>query len=75
MSVAKHFYLGERVSMELRVEYFNIFNRVALCGADNNTNDIGSRFGIVSGNGTLGSFTPCQNFPPRQGQGFLKVQF
>jgi Carboxypeptidase regulatory-like domain len=74
MSVAKHFSLGERVSMELRVEYFNIFNRVTICGADNNTNDSGF-FGVVSGNGTPGSFTPCQQNSPRQGQGFLKVQF
>ena len=75
MALAKHFYVGERVSLELRMEYFNIFNRVAICGADNNTNDIGSTFGFVSGNGVPGSYTPCQGNNPRRGQGFIKIQF
>lgn len=75
MGLAKHLYLGERFSMELRMEYFNIFNRVTICGADNNTNDIGSTFGLVNSNGSAGSYTPCQNNTPRHGQLFLKIQF
>jgi hypothetical protein len=75
MSLAKHLYLGERFSMELRMEYFNIFNRVTICGADNNTNDIGSTFGLVNSNGSVGSYSPCQNNTPRHGQLFLKLQF
>jgi Carboxypeptidase regulatory-like domain len=75
MGLAKHFYVGERVSLELRMEYFNVFNRVAICGADNNTNDIGSTFGLVNSNGSVGSYTPCQNNNPRRGQGFIKIQF
>lgn len=75
MGLAKHFYFGERVSAELRMEYFNIFNRVAICGADNNTNDIGATFGLVNSNGAAGSYTPCQGNTPRHGQAFLKIQF
>ena len=75
MGLAKHFYFGERVTAELRMEYFNIFNRVAICGADNNTNDIGATFGLVNSNGAPGSYTPCQNNTPRHGQAFLKIQF
>lgn len=69
MGLVKRFYFGERVSAQLRMEYFNIFNRVAICGADNNVSDIGSGFGLVSPG------FPCQNNTPRHGQAFLKIQF
>jgi hypothetical protein len=71
MGLGKHFYFGEHVTAELRVEFFNIFNRVMVGGADNNTNDIGSTFGLVCG----GTRTCQGNNSPRQGQGFLKISF
>jgi hypothetical protein len=66
VGLAKHLYLGERVTAEFRVEFFNVLNRVLICGPDTTLSD-GSSFGVVSG--------PCQNNTPRQGQAFLKISF
>ena len=78
LALAKHFYFGERVVFELRMEYSNILNRVQICGIDNNFNDGTKSFGFVNptgnGAGTAAS-NPCQNNSPRHGQIFLKVTF
>lgn len=70
MGLAKRFFFGERVTAELRMEFFNILNRMQICGVgqglDNNVND-GSGFGVIPG--------PCQANTPRQGQAFFKVSF
>jgi hypothetical protein len=51
--------LAEQLELELRFEFFNIFNRVQFCDPDGNYSDI-----------TSGAFgrTSCQNNTPRQGQ-------
>jgi hypothetical protein len=71
IGLAKHFFFGERLTAELRVEFFNILNRMQICGVgqglDNNVNDGAGRFGLISG--------PCQANTPRQGQAFFKVSF
>jgi hypothetical protein len=75
-ALAKHFYFGERVTAELRMEYLNLFNRMQICGPDTGVND-GANFGLVSPttvNGVLVS-SPCQANTPRQGQIFLKLSF
>ena len=80
IGLAKHFYFGERVNAELRVEFFNVLNRMQVCGVgqsagtDNNFDDGPNRFGIVAPNGSGGSST-CQANTPRQGQAFFKVSF
>lgn len=70
IGLAKRFFFGERVTAELRMEFFNILNRMQICGVgqglDNNVNDVGS-FGVIHG--------PCQGNTPRQGQAFFKVSF
>jgi hypothetical protein len=71
VGLAKQFFFGEHVRAELRVEFFNILNRMQICGVgqglDNNVNDGSTRFGIIS--------SRCQANTPRQGQAFFKVSF
>jgi hypothetical protein len=84
IALAKHFYFGERVTAELRIEFFNIFNRVIVCGPDTSLPDGPNRFGYINANGNgpfsasnpLGPTNPCQAAPgPRQGQAFFKLSF
>jgi hypothetical protein len=76
IGLSKHFYFGEHVNAELRMEFFNLLNRMQICGPDASFNDGPGRFAFVSPNGSGGSST-CQNgnTPPRQGQAFFKVSF
>jgi hypothetical protein len=77
VGLAKHFYFGERVSAELRMEFFNVLNRMQVCSngsVDTNFGDGPGKFGFVSPNGNGGSNT-CQGNTPRQGQAFFKVTF
>ena len=74
VGLAKHFHFTERVEAELRMEFFNVFNRVVECTPDLNFNDGPGRFGVINANGNGGS-NPCQNNAPRQGQAFFKVRF
>jgi len=76
IGLAKHFYFGEHVTAELRMEFFNVLNRMQICGPDSNLPDGPGNFGLVNPNGSGGSST-CQNSntPPRQGQAFFKVSF
>lgn len=76
IAVAKQFFFGERVNAELRMEFFNILNRMQLCGGPNSPNNAldtsvtdGSNFGLLSPGG------PCQANAPRQGQVYLTVRF
>jgi hypothetical protein len=77
LALAKHFYFGERVTAELRVEFTNILNRMQLCGPNTNVDD--PNFGRVGSNGTIvngvNGINPCQSNTPRQGQAFFKVSF
>lgn len=74
IGLAKHFYFGERVNAELRMEFFNVLNRMQVCGPDTNLPDGPGNFGLVNPNGSGGSST-CQSNTPRQGQAFFKVSF
>jgi hypothetical protein len=74
IALAKHFYFGERVTGELRIEFFNIFNRVISCTPDTSLSDGPSYFGYVNPNGSPGS-NPCQGNTPRQGQAYFKLSF
>jgi hypothetical protein len=76
-ALAKHFYFGERVSAELRMEFFNVLNRFQTgydgplhnCTPNTTFSDGPGIFGLINGG------TPCQSNRPRQGQAFFKVQF
>ena len=77
IGLGKHFYFGEKVSAELRMEFFNIFNRAQICGfgnTDTNVSDGAGAFGYdnISSPGVP---APCQGNTPRHGQAFFKVTF
>jgi hypothetical protein len=81
LALAKHFYLGERMTFELRMEYANIFNRMQVCGSgsvDTNVLDGAGVFGILNhtvlSDGKV-TYNACQGNSPRQGQIFLKFSF
>jgi Carboxypeptidase regulatory-like domain len=79
-ALAKHLYVGERVSVELRMEYFNLLNRLYVCGPDTGVDD-GTHFGLVN----PGTFNvngqnitvsqACQGNTPRQGEAYLRLTF
>ncbi|HTS13338.1 MAG TPA: TonB-dependent receptor [Candidatus Limnocylindrales bacterium] len=75
LAFAKHFFLGDRVSAELRVEYFNLFNRFLVGNClDENSNDSLAAGG--NGNfGLEGLGSVCQGNSPRQGQAYFTVRF
>jgi hypothetical protein len=68
VGIAKHFYFTERVNMEIRGEFFNVFNRMQICGPDVGVDD-GANFGIVSPG------SACQANSPRQGLINAKITF
>lgn len=74
LALAKHFYAGERVNMELRMEFFNVLNREQICTPDTTVTDGVNNFGYVQPNGNGGS-NACQANTPRQGQAYFKIQF
>jgi len=74
LALAKRFFLGERVSMELRMEYYNILNRMQICGPDLGVDDGPLNFGYISPNGA-GINQACQANSPRNGQVLLRLEF
>jgi hypothetical protein len=74
LALAKRFYAGERVNMELRMEFFNVLNRMQVCTPDDTVTDGTNNFGFVQPNGRGGS-SPCQGNTPRQGQAYFKISF
>jgi hypothetical protein len=73
LAVAKKFSFTERVGAELRMEYFNIFNRDQICGFDTGVND--GNFALINGGAINTPSGKCQANSPRQGQVFFKVTF
>lgn len=82
VALAKKFFFGERVSAELRMEFFNILNRMQICGGPNagvNQTDTGvnhvGTFGLDSAAAVGGPVSPCQGNTPRQGQAYFRISF
>ncbi len=71
VALAKKFQFGEGVQAELRMEYFNILNRMQVCGPTNSNVDTGVSDGAIFGNETA----YCQGNSPRQGQAYFRVSF
>jgi hypothetical protein len=70
IALAKKFAFGEKVNAELRMEYFNVLNRMQVCGPTNSDVDTNAS------DATFGQFFgPCQGNRPRQGQAYFKVNF
>jgi len=66
----KKFYMGERLTGTLKVDYFNAFNRTQFNAPDNNASD--TTFGQIKPDST-GSNIP--NLPNRQGQVQFRLEF
>jgi hypothetical protein len=67
IALAKMLFFGERVTAELQMQFYNIFNRFRVCNPDTTVTD--ATFGIVNGGSV------CQGNVPRQGQASFKVYF
>jgi hypothetical protein len=65
LNAKKHFYLGERITATLSVDYFNAFNRTRFNGPDTNFSD--GTFGQVTSQGS--------QISNRQGQVTFRVEF
>ena len=65
LNAKKHFYLGERFTAILSVDYFNAFNRTIFNGPDNNKSN--ASFGQVVSKGS--------NINNRQGQVSMRLEF
>jgi hypothetical protein len=65
--------IAERLTLELRFEFFNIFNRTQFCDPDGNYSDVAS----VTPATPLGAFgrISCQNNTPRQGQFGIRLEW
>jgi hypothetical protein len=75
LALAKHLFFTERFSGELRMEYYNILNRMEVCSGPNGPNN--SLDDTVS-DGTFGIESPggaCQANTPRQGQATFKLNW
>ena len=67
---------------EIRIEFFNIFNRVGYCGVNTNVDDR-DHFGLSNANRIRDDsgqvvgvhFDECQNYRPRRGQAYFKISF
>jgi hypothetical protein len=76
IGLAKKFFFGERVQAELRMEFYNVLNRMQVAGSLNNTLNNGSPFGFFPNGGRPGgSGSVQQGNSPRQGQAFFKITF
>jgi len=67
IALAKTFFFGERVTGELQMQFYNIFNRFRVCNPDTTVTD--STFGIINGGSV------CQGNTQREGQAFFRVSF
>ena len=65
LNAKKNFYIGERMTAILSVDYFNAFNRTQFQGPDNNKSD--STFGQVTSQGS--------QISNRQGQVSFRIEF
>src|SRR2546425_7469117 len=58
IGLAKKFFFGERAQAELRIEFFNVLNRMQVCGPDTSFQDGAGNFGLVNPNFS-GGFHKC----------------
>ena len=76
IGLAKKFFLGERVQAEMRMEYYNVLNRMQVAGSLNSQLNNGTPFGFFSNGGQPGGVGSVQQGnTPRQGQLFLTIKF
>ncbi len=77
MALAKKLYFGEKVSGEIKMDFYNVFNRFRICTP--NTTVVGSYEGQTPNAGfgyiTTSVGSPCQGNTPRQGQAYFRISF
>jgi hypothetical protein len=81
IALAKALRVG-RTTTEIRIEFFNMFNRVGYCGVSTDVDDR-DHFGLVNANRIRDDngqvigvhFNECQNYRPRRGQAYFKISF
>lgn len=66
-AINKKFFLGEHLKANLKLDYFNVLNRVIFNDADNNISHASTTYGLVTGHGT--------NNSPRRGQITFNLEF
>jgi hypothetical protein len=75
LALAKHLHFTERLDAEVRMEYYNLLNRMQVCGSGStDTNVSDGTFGMDD-NGYPGGASACQGNTPRQGQATFKLRF
>jgi len=80
-ALGKSIHIGSTTT-EIRIEFFNIFNRVGYCGVNTNVDDR-DHFGLSNANRIRDEsgqvvgvhFDECQNYRPRRGQAYFKISF
>jgi hypothetical protein len=82
LAFAKHFFFGERVSAELRMEFFNVLNRMQVCGSGSTNTNVdsgplagGRAAGLTTRLGVVSRGNTCQGNSPRQGEAYFRVRF
>jgi hypothetical protein len=82
LALSKRLYAGNRVSAQLRIEFFNVFNRTGTCDVNTNVDDrdhfaLSNASRIRDGQDRVIGvhFDPCQERTPRRGQVFMKIDF
>jgi len=75
MQLSKYFNLTERFKLQLRLEYFNVFNHPNFAPEAANGTDQISAFDKLQGNAAFGTFRAGQAADPRIGQLALKLFF
>ncbi len=82
IALAKHFFFGERVSAELRMEFFNVLNRMQVCNSGSVNTNVdsapltgGVNAGLPSRLGVVARGHRCQGNSPRRGEAYFRVRF
>ena len=72
LALAKKFFFGKKATGELRMEFFNVLNRMQICGP---TDQKCKQLAGFEWWELWGCRASCQTNDPRQGQAYFRVNF
>ena len=82
VGLTKRFFFGERVSADLRMEFFNVLNRMQVCGSGSTNTNVdsnpltgGRNAGLPSRLGVVARGNVCQGNSPRRGEAYFRIRF